>query len=82
MPAAYQCHRLSTATISEKLKATAHFAPMECTHWDSMGLESVVLLQKAPPGSIPNYTFAEIYLRVGSLKAAIHSLEKSFEGAE
>ena len=47
--------------------------------WRAYWAAELKLLQKAPPGSIPSYVFAEIYLRLENREAALHFLEKSFE---
>lgn len=47
--------------------------------WHAYWAAELKLLQKAPPGSVPSYVFAEIYLRLGNREAALHFLEKSFE---
>lgn len=47
--------------------------------WHAYWAAELKLLQKAPPGSVPSYVFAEINLRLGNREAALHFLEKSFE---
>lgn len=47
--------------------------------WRAYWAAELRLLQKAPPGSVPAYVFAEIYLRLGNKEEALHLLEKSFE---
>jgi Tfp pilus assembly protein PilF len=47
--------------------------------WRAYWTAELKLLQKAPPGSVPPYVFAEIYLRLGDQETALHFLEKSFE---
>jgi tetratricopeptide (TPR) repeat protein len=48
--------------------------------WQAYWKAELELLQKqAPPGSVPEYVFAEIYLRLGNRNAALQCLEKSFE---
>jgi Tfp pilus assembly protein PilF len=47
--------------------------------WHAYWAAELRLLQKAPPGSVPPYAFAEIYLRLGDREAALRFLEKSFE---
>ena len=46
--------------------------------WQAYWSGELELLQKAPAGSIPDYVFAETYLRLGNREAALHFLEKSF----
>jgi tetratricopeptide (TPR) repeat protein len=47
--------------------------------WQAYWRAELELLQKSPPGSVPEYAFTEIYLRIGNRDAALHLLEKSFE---
>ena len=47
--------------------------------WKAYWTAELKLLQKAPPGSVPTYVFAEIHLRLGNKEEALRLLEKSFE---
>lgn len=47
--------------------------------WNAYWSGRLELLQKAPIGSVPDYVFAETYLRLGNREEALHFLEKSFE---
>lgn len=47
--------------------------------WQGYWRGRLELLQKAPAGSVPDYVFAETYVRLGDREEALHYLEKSFE---
>ena len=48
--------------------------------WKAYWAKELELFQKeSPTGSVPEYVFAETYLRLGNRDAALHHLEKSFE---
>lgn len=71
-----QVLRLSKGSEEESAALRKKFADLG---WKAYWSGRLELLQKAPVGSVPDYVFAEIYLRLGNRKEALHCLEKSFE---
>jgi tetratricopeptide (TPR) repeat protein len=46
--------------------------------WQAYWAGELDLLQKEPAGSVSDYVFAEVYLRLGNREQALHFLENSF----